>query len=171
MSVMLLTLFAQPARQRCHGLQRQRLSQHTLLVDVAPKVLAGSLCALMCAAAEASTSHDRPTLRYIRSVLGLPGRSVTVQPSNEDTARWLALCGLNGPNASAHLINAACADLRRGPDLLFMLSVPPDDFLRWWHIQDHTGWAMTEATASTDWAWLVLARLGFEVQRSQFGQL
>jgi len=87
------------------------------------------------------------------------------------TPRWLALCGLDGPNADGRLISAARADLEESDDLRLMLQASPAAFRRWWYEQDHNDWLMTAETGNIDWAWLVLARAGFEVQQSQFSAL
>lgn len=84
---------------------------------------------------------------------------------------WLALCGLDLPDSSLVLVNAASEDYRRASALRHMLGEPPEDFLRWWHSQDYRDWAMTDVTGNTDWAWLVLARAGQEVSESKFGGL
>jgi len=89
----------------------------------------------------------------------------------DGTSRWLVLCGLERPDAEIHLVEAACADLQRCAELPPMLRATPEAFRRWWYEQDHQPWRMTAATGSTDWAWLLLARLGFEVQQSQFSEL
>lgn len=84
---------------------------------------------------------------------------------------WLALCGLDLPDSSLALVDAASEDYRQTPWLRHMLAEPPDDFLRWWHAQDFRPWKMTAATGSTDWAWMVLARAGHKVSESKFGGL
>lgn len=84
---------------------------------------------------------------------------------------WLELCGLNFPDSAYPLVLAATEDFRQTPDLQAMLQAPPEDFLRWWHAQDHTPYRMTAETGGTTWAWLVLARAGAEVSDSRFGGL
>ena len=90
---------------------------------------------------------------------------------DSDIRRWLKLCALDGLDASPHQVMAAQDDLESRPRLRAMLRKPASDFIRWWHGQDVTGWALTSATGSTDWALLALARAANEISESRWGDL
>jgi hypothetical protein len=99
------------------------------------------------------------------------GHGLTTAEVNQRVQRWLRLCALDAPDSDLALLVAAASDARSSSKLLKMLGQPASTLRDWWHVQDHTGYRMTEATGDTDWAYLVLARMSFEARFSVVGAL
>lgn len=117
------------------------------------------------AAAPIRRSHAQPSATTVQAC------ARTARDTPTPLCHWLRLCGLDLPDSSYVLIQAAMDDYQRNPELRDMLCTAPDEFLAWWYEQDYQDWSLTVATASTDWAWLLLARAGSDVADSRFGDL
>lgn len=105
-------------------------------------------------------------------MLGLNNEPMSSACAPDDLLqKWLELCGLDLPDSALPLVGAAIEDFRSHTELRNMLAEPPEVLMHWWHEQSAVDWRMTQLTGNTDWAWLVLARMGKDVSDSRFGGL